>query len=64
MDNPYHNWHHAVDVMQTAHTLLTTYEAERMLTSLERAALLLGALAHDVRHPGLTNLYQVRGVGK
>ena len=59
LDNPYHNWYHAVDVMQTAHAFLALHEGEILFSTLEKTALLLGALAHDVRHPGLTNLYQI-----
>lgn len=59
LDNPYHNWYHAVDCMQTVSTLLTSMDAAPFLNSIEKLALCLSALAHDLRHPGLNQLYQI-----
>jgi cAMP-specific phosphodiesterase 4 len=38
---------------------MVSMTADRWLTPLERFALLLSALCHDIRHPGLNNTYQV-----
>jgi hypothetical protein len=59
MDNPYHNWYHAVDVLQTIGTLLLGFDGTHFLSPLEKLSLLLAGLAHDVKHPGLNNVYQV-----
>lgn len=54
--NPYHNFHHAVDVCQTTYFLLRTKRMEH-LSILDRASMLVAALCHDIGHPGLTNEY-------
>lgn len=59
-DNSYHNSLHAADVLQTA-TALSIGEGKvaflSQMTRTETFATLLGALVHDVRHPGVTNAY-------
>ncbi len=53
-DVPFHNFYHAVDVLQTVYSLLTTFECDKVLaTPSERIAILLAALCHDLRHPGM-----------
>lgn len=55
-NNPYHNFRHAVDVCQTTYVLLRTKKMEH-LSLLDRSAMLIAALCHDLSHPGLTNEY-------
>ncbi len=57
--NPFHNFHHGVDVCQTVFSMLTTMGGARYLTQIERMAVLTSALVHDIQHPGLNNAYQV-----
>jgi hypothetical protein len=45
--------------MQTVFSLLTRHGAGQYLTSLEKFSLLVAALCHDLRHPGMTNLYLI-----
>ncbi len=53
-DIPFHNFYHAVDVLQTVYSMLTTFECDKVLTTpAERIAILLAALCHDLRHPGM-----------
>ena len=56
-DNPYHNDVHAADVLQMCHFLLTKGGVQKAikLSPLDTAALLLSAIIHDFRHPGVTN---------
>ena len=57
-ENPYHNFSHVTDVAQYIYTLiLATHVAER-LRPIELAATFLGAVCHDLDHPGLSNTYQ------
>mmetsp|Transcript_7866 Transcript_7866/g.10994 ORF Transcript_7866/g.10994 Transcript_7866/m.10994 type:complete len:429 (-) Transcript_7866:496-1782(-) len=56
----YHNYYHAVDVLQAAAVFVQQYRASMYLDDLEVAALLLGALCHDLDHPGLNNDYHIR----
>ena len=59
--NPFHNRLHALDVMQSCHTVLMQSPAfQARLTALEKLALLLGAFVHDVGHPGVTNKLLVK----
>jgi len=58
-ENPFHNFFHAVDVMQTVFSLLTRHGAGVYLTTLEKFSILIAALCHDLRHPGMTNLYLI-----
>lgn len=57
--NPYHNVLHAADVMQACHTFLLTTNLVEIseMSPLHITALLLSALVHDYKHPGVTNSY-------
>ncbi|RKO89920.1 hypothetical protein BDK51DRAFT_21883, partial [Blyttiomyces helicus] len=58
--NPYHSFLHAADVTYVLYYALADLgELGAKLDRVEIAALLIGALSHDVLHPGLNNLYQV-----
>eukprot|EP00980_Cylindrotheca_fusiformis_P013955 scaffold3625_cov82-Cylindrotheca_fusiformis.AAC.1 len=59
-ENPYHNNTHAADVLQTLHAMLQGMDGEAILkpTSLQLLAVLLGAVIHDVGHPGYNNFFQ------
>lgn len=72
--NPYHNFRHAVDVIQaTFHFLLSIGALPQLAESsrarnkfpnklvppIEALALLIGALGHDAGHPGVTNAFLV-----
>ncbi len=59
LDNPYHNFYHAVDVTQTVFVLLRTMGLDQYLNRLEILSILTAALCHDVQHPGLNNSYHV-----
>jgi len=57
--NPYHNDLHATDVLQFCHLMLTKGGIAKLarLTPLDIAALLLAAIVHDFRHPGVSNIF-------
>jgi GAF domain-containing protein len=57
--NPYHNYRHAISVMQVAFIVLTTTEAGARLPRTAVLAILLGSLVHDLDHPGTNNAFQV-----
>ncbi|CDJ43320.1 3', 5'-cyclic nucleotide phosphodiesterase domain-containing protein, putative [Eimeria tenella] len=54
-DNPYHNFYHAMHVVQMCWLFLTRYSCKDLLTLTEQLGLMLAALAHDVDHPGVNN---------
>jgi hypothetical protein len=64
LDNTYHNFKHGVDVCHTTYRLLAVPGLIDVFTSLEITSILIGALAHDVGHPGVNNLYLVKAKDK
>mmetsp|Transcript_5836 Transcript_5836/g.8013 ORF Transcript_5836/g.8013 Transcript_5836/m.8013 type:complete len:422 (+) Transcript_5836:123-1388(+) len=56
----YHNYYHALDVMQAAFVFVESFRASAYLDDLEIAAFLLAALCHDLDHPGLNNDYHIK----
>lgn len=58
-DNPYHNYRHAISVMQASFLVLTTTDAGARLKHTAVLAILLASLFHDIDHPGTNNAFQV-----
>ncbi|KAJ1453020.1 putative 3'5'-cyclic nucleotide phosphodiesterase [Pelagophyceae sp. CCMP2097] len=56
--NSYHNFCHVIDVTQYMYTLLLATRVAQKLAPVEVAAAFIGALCHDLDHPGLSNAYQ------
>lgn len=54
---PYHNHHHAFDVMHVCYLFISTCDAESFLEDFNVLTLLVGALAHDAGHDGLNNAF-------
>jgi cAMP-specific phosphodiesterase 4 len=57
--NPYHNFFHAGDVIQTLFMYIRANSGETLLSGLDIFAALVGALAHDIGHPGVNAGYLV-----
>ncbi|XP_050312092.1 cAMP-specific 3',5'-cyclic phosphodiesterase 4A-like isoform X2 [Anthonomus grandis grandis] len=57
--NPYHNSIHATDVTQAMHCFLQEEQIRRHLTPLEIMASLIGAVAHDLDHPGVNQHFLI-----
>ncbi|XP_078716056.1 cGMP-specific 3',5'-cyclic phosphodiesterase isoform X2 [Lampetra fluviatilis] len=53
----YHNWRHAFNTGQCMFTVLTTGQAQDVLTPLEMLCLIIAALSHDLDHRGFNNSY-------
>jgi len=62
--NPYHNYHHGVHVLQCAFYFLTTTAAHEFLNSLDVLAILVASLCHDINHPGHNNNYEIKTKSK
>ena len=58
----YHNDLHAGDVMQTVFTIITKGDVERKgkLGQLDTFVILIAALCHDYKHPGVNNTYIIK----
>jgi len=59
-DNTYHNFKHGCDVGHTVYRLLMIPSLTLAFSHLEVFSLLVGAIAHDVGHPGVNNVYLVK----
>jgi cAMP-specific phosphodiesterase len=59
-DNPYHNWAHVFDVVQTVYVLSSKTGTMQRLDAWERFALLAAALCHDLEHPGVDSTFLAR----
>jgi hypothetical protein len=56
---PYHNWIHAIDVLQYFYYQIKTCCFDQVLTKLELLAICTAAIGHDTGHEGLNNIYNV-----
>ncbi|XP_071446087.1 uncharacterized protein [Hetaerina americana] len=57
--NPYHNAIHAADVTQAMHCFLQEEKIREHLTPLEIMAALIGAVTHDLDHPGVNQPFLI-----
>lgn len=56
--NPYHNFHHAIDVLQCCYYLIHgSIMWRRILRPMDIFAIFIAALGHDVGHPSFNNAY-------
>mmetsp|Transcript_12824 Transcript_12824/g.26427 ORF Transcript_12824/g.26427 Transcript_12824/m.26427 type:complete len:445 (+) Transcript_12824:148-1482(+) len=56
----YHNWYHAVSCAHASFLFLSLGEADQYLSSEEIFAIIMGALIHDMDHPGTNNDFEVK----
>ncbi|GAQ77586.1 Cyclic nucleotide phosphodiesterase [Klebsormidium nitens] len=56
---PYHNGCHAADVLHAAYLLITRCFLEEWMTDEEVFSLLVAAIVHDFRHPGISNAFLI-----
>ena len=64
IQNRYHNFKHGCDVLHATYNLTFTSNLHSACSTLELFALLTAALAHDVGHPGVNNIYLVKSKHK
>jgi len=60
--NPYHCFFHIMDVMHSTFVILHTGKGGEYLSELDRLAVTIGAICHDMDHPGTNNVYHVNKV--
>ncbi len=58
--NPYHNFHHAADTVNTVGWMITRPVLRVKLPVYRRFLLMLTALIHDIEHPGHNNQWEVQ----
>ncbi|EFN56311.1 hypothetical protein CHLNCDRAFT_10254, partial [Chlorella variabilis] len=56
---PYHNFQHCVDVTHTTFMFIKRVAHKVVLTELEKFALMVAAVSHDLDHPGVNNAFLV-----
>jgi len=54
----YHNWNHAFNVTQTMFAILSKGELHKHLSHIERMALLISCMCHDLDHRGTNNSFE------
>ena len=57
--NAYHCFEHAVDVAHTVYRYVVLTEPRTHVTQVEKFALMIAALSHDLDHPGVNNAFLV-----
>lgn len=58
-ENPYHNFHHAVDTVNTIGWMFSLPVLQKNLPDHYKFLLLFTALIHDVEHPGHNNQWEI-----
>ena len=56
----YHNWYHAVSCANVCYLFLTLGGADQFLESKDILCIIIGALIHDLDHPGTNNDFEVK----
>ena len=62
--NHFHNFQHAVNILQMTYMLLNESKVIDKLNPVITLGCLIAAISHDVDHPGNTNSYEVNSVSK
>jgi dual 3',5'-cyclic-AMP and -GMP phosphodiesterase 11 len=57
-DVTYHNWKHAFGVSQMMFAMISEADLQNILTPIERLALVVGCLCHDLDHRGTNNSFE------
>ncbi|KYQ89235.1 cGMP-specific phosphodiesterase [Tieghemostelium lacteum] len=58
-DNPFHSFNHAVTVTQMIFLIIIKTQLLNILTPMEKLAILIASVCHDLDHPGLNNRFQI-----
>ena len=56
---PYHNWIHAIDILQYISYQVKKTHSDQMLTKFELLAVCVAALCHDAGHQGYNNAFNI-----
>ena len=57
--NPYHNRLHAAFVLQAAHYMMIAGFKQNYMSDMDTLALIIAAVAHDVGHTGVSNMFLI-----
>merc|ERR1719494_292692 len=59
-DNPYHNYHHAVHVLQSTYYCLRSTTMHKYLCNVDILGTLVSAICHDINHPGHSSDFEIK----
>jgi hypothetical protein len=62
--NHFHNFQHAVNILQMTYNLLLESNLINKIKPIISFGILIAAISHDIDHPGNTNSYEVNSVSK
>jgi hypothetical protein len=54
---PYHNFTHAFNIMHSCYIIVTKTSVREYLEDIDILSMMIGALGHDLDHPGFNNVY-------
>ena len=57
---PYHNFTHAFNIMHMCYIIVKKTDIRDYIDDVDVLSLLIGALGHDVDHPGVNNIFFVK----
>jgi len=64
LDNPYHNYYHAVHVLQNVYFCLRKTGIHKFLCNVDILGILVSALCHDINHPGHCSDFELKTASK
>jgi len=59
LDNPYHSEIHGADVLQSSYSIMVSTNLLSVFSNYETLAILISAIIHDYKHPGVNNKYLI-----
>jgi HD superfamily phosphodiesterase len=54
---PYHNFTHAFNIVHMTYIILSQTKLRTIIEDIDVLSAMVGALCHDIGHPGLNNMY-------
>ena len=58
-NNPYHNFKHAISVLQFTYLMIIKTDAKKFMSNYELFGMMIASFVHDIDHPGHTNFFEV-----
>lgn len=59
-NNPFHNFAHAVSVLQFTYLIVSNIKINNYLSNYKLFGLMISCLVHDIDHPGNTNSFEIK----
>lgn len=59
-NNPFHNFEHAVSVLQFSYLIISNMKISNYISNYRLFGLMIAAFVHDIDHPGHTNMFEIK----